>query len=117
MGGFERFVGVVKRELYESIGGAHLTWNELEEFLLDVEVSLNNRALSYVEDDVQLPVLTPCAMMYGQPRRESTEEGDANLRMRVKYLRRCKEVLWNRLSGEYLKSPWERHNIKQFPNR
>ena len=24
----------------------------------------------------------------------------------------CKEVLWNRLSGEYLKFPRERHNIK-----
>ena len=105
-------MGVVKRALSESIGRAHLTWNELEEVLLDVQVALNNRSLSYVEDDVQLPVLTPCAMMYGQPRRESTEEGDAHLRKRVKYLRRCKEVLWNRLSGEYLKSLGERHNIK-----
>ena len=110
-GQFERLVGVVKRALYESIGRAHLTWNELEEVLPDVEVALNNRPLSYVED-AQLPVLTPCAMMYGQPRLESTEEGDANLRKRVKYLRRCKEVLWNKLSGEYLKSPRERHNIK-----
>ena len=80
MGGqFERFVGVVKRALYKSIGRAHLTWNEPEEVLLDVEVALNNRPLSYVEDDVQLPFLTPCAMMYGQPRLESTKEGDADL--------------------------------------
>ena len=32
------------------------TWNELEEVLLDVEVALNNRPLSYLEDDAQLPV-------------------------------------------------------------
>ena len=54
-------------------------------------------------------------MMFGQPRlvpEESTEEGDADLRKRVKYLRRCKEVLWNRWSGEYLKSLRERHNMK-----
>ena len=69
MGGqFERLVGVVKRTLYKSIIRASLTWNELEEVLLDVEVALNDRPLSYVEDDVQLPVLTPCAMMFGQPR-------------------------------------------------
>ena len=85
--------------MYKSIGRAHLTLNELEEVLLDVEVALNNRPLSYVEDDVQLPVLTPCDMMYGQPRLERTEEGDADLRKRLKYVRRCKEVLWNRLSG------------------
>ena len=92
-------MGVVKLALYKSIGRAHLTLNELEEVLLDVEVALNNRLLSYVEDDVQLPVLTPCAKMYGQPRLDSKEEGDADLRKRLKYVRRCKEVLWNRLSG------------------
>ena len=115
-GQFERLVGVVKRALYKSIGRASLTWNELEEVLLDVEVALNDRPLSYVEDDVQLPVLIPCAIMFGQPRlvpEESTEKGDADLRKRVKYLRRCKEVLWNRWSGEYLKSLRERHNMKR----
>ena len=114
-GQFERLEGVVKWALYKSIGRASLTWNELEEVLLDVEVALNDRPLSYVEGDVQLPVLTPCAVMFGQPRlvpEESTEEGDADLRKRVKYLRRCKEVLWNRWSGEYLKSQRERHNMK-----
>ena len=82
--------------------------------MLDIEVALNDRPLSYVEDDAQLPVLTPCAMIFGQPRlvpEESTEE-DADLRERVKHLRRCKEVLWNRWSGEYLKSLRERHNMK-----
>ena len=48
-------MGVVKRAFYESIGRAHLTWNELEEVLPDVEVALNNRPLSYVEDS-QLPI-------------------------------------------------------------
>ena len=116
MGGqVERLVDVVKRALYKSIGRASLTWNEPEEVLLDVEVALNNRLPSYVEDDVQPQVLTSCAMMYGQPRlvrEESTEQRDADLRKRVKYLRWCKEVLWNRWRGEYLKSLRERHNRK-----
>ena len=64
---------------------------------MDVEVAMNNLPLSYVEDDVQLSVLTPCAMMYGQPRlvpEGSIEQG--RRRKGVKYLHRCKEVLWNR---------------------
>ena len=43
---------------------------------MDVELAVNNRPLSYLEDDAQLPVLTPCAMMFGQPSlvpEESTE--------------------------------------------
>ncbi|KAK3704546.1 hypothetical protein QZH41_018266 [Actinostola sp. cb2023] len=34
--------------------------------LLDVEVALNSRPLSYVEDDHQLPVLTPNTLLYTQ---------------------------------------------------
>ena len=108
-------MGVIKRALYKGIGRGSLTWNELEEVSLDVKVALNDRPLSYVEDDVQLPVLTTWAMMFGQPRlilEESSGEGDADLRKRVKYLRRCKEVLWNWWRGEYLKSLGERHNMK-----
>ena len=60
-------MGLVKRALYKSVGGARLTWSEFEEVLLDVEVALNNRPLTYLEDDVQLPTLTPNAMMFGQP--------------------------------------------------
>ena len=113
-GHFKRILGVVKRALHKSIGRASLTWNEPEEVLLDLEIALNNHPLSYVEDDVQLLVLTPRLMMFGQPRLVPVEntEGNADLRKRVKYLRRCKEVLWNRWSGEYLKSLRERHNME-----
>ena len=54
--------------------------------------------------------------MFGQQRlvpEESTEEGNADLRKRVKYLCRCKEVLWNWWSGEYLKPLRQRHIMKQ----
>ena len=108
-------MGLVKRALYKSIGRASLFWNELEEVLLDVEITLNNRPLDYIEDDVQLPILTPCAMMFGQPRlvpEENPDEGDIDLRKRVRYLHRCKDVLRNRWTGEYLKSLRERHNLK-----
>ena len=36
---------------------------ELEDVVLDVEVALNDRPLSYLEDDIELPVLTPATML------------------------------------------------------
>ena len=96
-GQFERMVGLVKRALYKSIGGANLAWSELEEVILDVEITLNNRPLTYLEDDVQL---TPYTMMFGQPNQLPEDEPDASeskdLRKRARYLRRCKDVMWTR---------------------
>ena len=66
-GQFGRLIGLVKRALYKSIGGGLLTWAELQDVLLDIEVALNNRPLIYVEDDPQLPVLTPNSLLFGKP--------------------------------------------------
>ena len=109
-------VGLVKQSLYKTIGNGYLTWSDLQDVLLDVEVTLNNRPLGYVEDDVQLPLLTPNTLLFGQPNQipEEDDQGieDLNLRKRVKYLQRCKDVLWRRWSSEYLKALRERHNLK-----
>ena len=53
-GQFERLMGVVKSSIYKAIGGATLTWSELTEALLDVEMQINRHPLSSVEDDVEL---------------------------------------------------------------
>lgn len=115
-GQFERLVGLTKQALYKSIGKGNLRWQELEEVLLDVETTLNNRPLSYVEDDVQMPILTPSAMLFGQPNQIPEEDVDAvedvDLRKRARYLRRCKDGLWSRWTSEYLKALRERHNLK-----
>ena len=60
---FEWMVGLLKQVLYKSIGGANLSWSELEEVILDVEITLNNHPLTYPEDDLQLPTLTPHALI------------------------------------------------------
>ena len=44
-----------------------LSWEELSEVVLDVEVTLNDQPLSYMEDDVELPVVTPNAMLNNKP--------------------------------------------------
>ena len=58
-GQFERMVGLAKKGFYKTIGHGNLKWNELEEIIIDVETTLNSRPLCYVEDDIQLPLLTP----------------------------------------------------------
>ena len=63
-GQFERLIGLVKTALNKTIGNGMLRWEELQEVLLDVEINLNSRPLSYVEDDVQLPLLTPNSMLF-----------------------------------------------------
>jgi len=70
--------------------------------------------LGYIEDDVQMPVLTPSAMLYGQPnqlREEAEVIEDVNLRKCAKYLKQYKDVLWPRWTTEYLKALREHHNL------
>lgn len=57
-------IGLVKSALNKTIENGLLWWKELQEVLLDVEITLNNRPLSYVEDDVQMPLLTLNAVVF-----------------------------------------------------
>ena len=72
--------------------------------------------MGYVEDDVQIPILTPSAMLYGQPtisykRRRQKLFKDVNLKC-AKYLKQPKDVLWSRWTTEYLKALRQHHNLK-----
>jgi hypothetical protein len=112
----ERMVGLVKNVLHKTIGNCLLSWKELEEVLLDVEVCLNDRPLSYVEDDLQFPVLTPNTLMFHQtnaiPEAQPHHCEEIDLRKRAKYLvRKCKNAMWKRWSKEYLRGLRERHNL------
>lgn len=114
-GQFERLIGVVKSSLYKTIGGATLTWPELSEVLLDVETQINRRPLSYAEDDVELPILTPSTFLYQRtnqlPEEETWRITDQDIRRRAKYLRTCKDKMWSQWQREYLTALRERHNL------
>ena len=88
--------------------------------LLDIEVALNNRPLEYVEDDVQLPILTPSSLLQLQPNAlpelEPSNIQDYDLRKRAKYLQKCKDALWSRWTNEYLRGLRERHRLKHKGN-
>ena len=49
-GQFERMAGLVKQCLYKTTGGANLSQKQFEEIVLDIQVTLNNRPLMYVEE-------------------------------------------------------------------
>ena len=105
----------LKHSLYKTIRNGNLQWKELQEVILDVEITLNNRPLGYMEDDVELPVLTPNSLLIGQsnslPEMNPSGIEDADLRKRARYLLKCKAALWQRWSREYVKALRERHNI------
>ena len=42
-----------------------MTWAELEEVLLDIEIILNNRPLTYIEEVIDKPILTPNSSILG----------------------------------------------------
>ena len=99
-GQYERLIGLFKRVFYKSIGNAMHTLEELQDVVLDVEVPLNDRPLSYLEDDIELPVLTPNSMLNINPGQvpilEAHHLEDKELRKRAKILRKCKEAMWKR---------------------
>ena len=45
-------------------GGGALTWTEIAKVILDMETQINRRPLTYVEDDVELPLLTLKTFLY-----------------------------------------------------
>ena len=94
-GQFKRMVGLVKNSLYKTIGKAMLSWRELEEVLLDLENTLNNRPSMYVQDDVEYPVLTPNVFIIDQNLSlpdQNLETENKDLCKRFKYIRKCKEA-------------------------
>ena len=118
-GQFERMVGLVKSALNKTIGNGVLSWKELREVLLDVEITLNNRPLSYVEDALQFPILTPSSMLFLDrnvlPEFAPNRIQTADLRRRAKHLLKCKDAMRKRWTQEYLCSLRERHRAKQNP--
>ena len=83
---------------------------------MDIEITLNNRPLSYVEDDIQMPISTPNTMIHGIAISELEENvssiEDKDLRKRARYVQKCKNRAWQRWTTEYLKALREHHNLR-----
>ena len=89
--------------------------NILQDLLLDIEGALNNRPLSYIEDDPQLPVLTN-SLMFHRPNHIPTPDyqdiKEINLRKTAKQIEKCKDMMWKRWTNKYVRELRGRHNLK-----
>ena len=83
--------------MYRFIGKAQLTRAELEEVLLDIEIILNNRPLTYPEEKIDYSILTPNSLLLGRdinfPDAAPHESESEIIKKRHKYIKRCKEAL------------------------
>ena len=115
-GQFERLIGLMKAAFYKTVRQGILTWEELTVVLLDIEVTLNNRPLSYLEEDVQLPTLTPSSFLFINanmlPELAPYHLDERDLRKRAKFLLKTKDAMWRRWSSEYLRALRERHRLE-----
>ena len=81
---------------------------------MDIEVTLNNRPVLYVEEDIQMPVMTPNALLYGQSLlvpEEDLDEDVPEMKRRQRYINKCKYAALTRWTKEYLKTLREIHNM------
>ena len=65
-GQFEWMVELMKHMLYKTMGNTHLTMVETQEVIIDIEINMNNRPLTYLDDDIEQPILTPNVLLRGQ---------------------------------------------------
>ena len=101
---------------YKSVSQGLLGWDELCEVVLGIEVSLNHRPLSYVEDDQQFSTLTPNSLLFLSanilPKLKPHRLEDRDLRKRAKFLKATKDTMWRRWTTEYFRALSRRHQLK-----
>ena len=63
-GFFERLIGIMKCTLNRTIGKSLLTSKELEDVLVDIEISMNSRPLTYQGEEFDSQPLTPNMLIF-----------------------------------------------------
>ena len=112
-GGFyERMNSIIKKALKKSLKNAKLTYEELETIIIKIEMVINSRPLTYLQDDEVLEPVTPSHLMYGRrimnkPNPVSRNQ-EVNPTKRIRYLNKLLEKFKQRYSTEYLTGLRER---------
>ena len=108
---YERLIKEIKKTLYKTLGKTHLTFEQLDTVVMDIERYLNNRPLTYVESELSEDrVLTPNIVMWGQ----NSHTFDEDLEEVGKFEKRLSLVrqhVWTRWKKEYIHSLMESHRI------
>ena len=76
---------------------------------------MSRRPLNYVEDDPDLPILTPATFLFQRtthlPEEQTWRIPDKDLPRQARFLQTCKDHMWTRWQREYLTALRERHNL------
>ena len=119
-GGFyERLIKEVKKILYKTLGRSHLSFEGMEQVVMEIEGNLNNRPLTYVEGEAESEVLTPNVIMWGgnaYPLEEREQDMDELMSMN-KRLINAKKHAWQRWKREYIHALMETHRVNKKGGR
>ena len=114
---FKRLIVITKNALSKAFGRALLTFQELEEILLDIACFMNNRPLAYLDEKFEQKVITPNILIHGDPTTFLEERGKSletvsDVSRRIRYLKRCRNQLRKRWANDYIKALMERRQPK-----
>ena len=115
-GMYERLIKDIKKTLHKTLGATHLTFEQLEAVVIDIEKHMNNRPLTYVESGEGEPqVLTPNVIMWGQNAHEirNIEVDEDETTKLYRRLNNAREHAWRRWKKEYVHGLMEAQRIKR----
>ena len=120
-GMFERMVRCTKRCLIKAIGQRKLTYEELSTVILEVEAVINNRPLTYIDEDDKDCILTPSHLFCGRRmiddrfdagRPQTFDTDCTEAACRTKQVNSSIEHFWKRWMREYLVELRENHKMQ-----
>ena len=121
-GMFERLVQSVKRCLKKSISNKKLNYEELLTILIEVEMVLNNRPLTYIDEEERCQPLTPSHLFHGRRilttnavDEEVKNVENINREEAVSCIKKINDSLhhfWKRWLHEYLINLRESHKLR-----
>ena len=75
--------------------------------------------LMYVENGIELAILSPNSLIYSHSIRvsENVFDDDSNFLKRQRYIKQCKQAAWNGWKNGYLRILRMRHDTKHKPSK
>ena len=121
-GFFERLIGLIKSCLMRVLGRAKISFKEFKESLLDVEATLNNRPLTYLDEEFGPEALTPNHLIHGRripmiAYEQLESESEVEATRRWKHLQKQLQHFWKRWNREYISSLREHHRLNSTPKK
>ena len=111
---YERLIRDLKKALYKSLGRCHLSFDNLEMVIMDIEINMNIRPLTYAESESgEEQVLTPNTLIRGTNIYliNDDESDEDELTRMQKRVAKAKNNAWKHWQREYINSLMESQRI------